>query len=321
METEREELPVPTWSDLPPELLCTIADLLGLIDILSFRGVCKEWRSASTTCSAEMESASNVEPSFLVNQDDDDNFQFYYRSRDMKMYTIPFPELKGTKSLASSHGWLLMYRQEQEQSSVFFFCPFSGAKIELPPFPHSDLSDHVAAFSSPPTCPDCAVAVMNRSREVNSNRVELHLLRRGVEGWVKEKEFDKAIGKLTGAIYVEKENSFNFMDNLDNLLDFSMKGEGWSSYRIVSGRMELPLMPFSYKRAYFLHGKNKSMMKSNGGGLEDGVSISICVETYWNNKEQVLINNQSLSGENRVSQLHGTWFHPRLHSISPSFRF
>lgn len=54
------------WADLPPELLSIIAEKLGLIELLSFRGVCKAWRISSSTASAETESANNLEPSFLA---------------------------------------------------------------------------------------------------------------------------------------------------------------------------------------------------------------------------------------------------------------
>ncbi|KAF5731490.1 hypothetical protein HS088_TW18G00168 [Tripterygium wilfordii] len=54
------------WSDLPYELLSGIADRLGLIEHLCFRGVCKDWNSASETASAEIESLPDHEPWFLL---------------------------------------------------------------------------------------------------------------------------------------------------------------------------------------------------------------------------------------------------------------
>ncbi|PWA46306.1 F-box domain-containing protein [Artemisia annua] len=51
------------WSDLPIELLSPIADQLALIELLSFHGTCKGFRSASTTASAKNGKPNANEPS------------------------------------------------------------------------------------------------------------------------------------------------------------------------------------------------------------------------------------------------------------------
>ena len=53
------------WCDLPYQLLSRIADGLGLIDLLSFRAVCNDWRSASSEASAKVESMQR-DPWFLI---------------------------------------------------------------------------------------------------------------------------------------------------------------------------------------------------------------------------------------------------------------
>ncbi|KAJ7972878.1 F-box protein family [Quillaja saponaria] len=161
-----------SWSDLPPELLSKIADSLGLIELVSFRGVCKDWNSASSIASAQVESLSD-EPWFLMYGE---NSECVLLSNLGTKYIMDIPEMDGATCLASYQGWLLVFNK----GSMFFFCPFSRAKIDLPMFPYKELSDHFAAFSSPPTSKDCIVTVTSRCSELE---LELNLLRCGENEW------------------------------------------------------------------------------------------------------------------------------------------
>lgn len=150
----REDQIVP-WADLPPELLSPIANSLGIIDLLSLRGVCKDWRSAPSTASAEIESLPSTKPWFILYEETENCT--LYNPNVKKIYNINFPELMDTTCLALNQGWLLLF----QEGSIFFFCPFSRARIDLTQFPHQEMSDHIAAFSCPPTSLDCIVSIIN----------------------------------------------------------------------------------------------------------------------------------------------------------------
>ncbi|KAK6939271.1 F-box domain [Dillenia turbinata] len=120
--TINEESPAKTkasWSELPKELLSKIANLLDLIDLLSFRGVCNEWRKASSIASAEIQ-----------------------------IHRRPIPlwsKISCIKSRLASH-----------LQARFNFLPVPLlAKIDKPDFPSQEVDYHAAAFLAPPTSPDC----------------------------------------------------------------------------------------------------------------------------------------------------------------------
>lgn len=192
------------WSDLPSELVSDIADRLGIIELLSFRTICKAWNSASSTASAKIESTRDFEPWFLLygmNGDDDHKDPDYQCqllvAKSGQKYTLDLPELDGTTCFASNQGWLLLF---QQGGSMFFFHPFSCMKIDLPKFPVSELSDHVAAFSSPPTSQDCTVCVVSRR---SGDELQLNLLHRGASKWIQHK-YDRPIDTIKCAAYVKE---------------------------------------------------------------------------------------------------------------------
>ncbi|CAI9108002.1 OLC1v1007507C1 [Oldenlandia corymbosa var. corymbosa] len=148
----------------------TIANRLGIIQLIAFRGVCKSWRAASFPASAHLESAAKTAPCFIVYNDQDKKCSLYYEEdKDAnkvgrKKYELSIPEFENATCLASNHGWLLLNRHPCSGSgagSLFFLCPFSRARIDLPEIPESDISGYVGAFSGPPTSPECIVTVAN----------------------------------------------------------------------------------------------------------------------------------------------------------------
>ncbi|KAK9281501.1 hypothetical protein L1049_004404 [Liquidambar formosana] len=162
------------WSDIPSDILSSIGDRLGLIELLSFRSACKDWRSSSSSASACIESFPNHKPWFLLYGE---NSQCLLYNQSNERYTMDIPELQGGATcIASKHGWLLLF----QEGMIFFFCPFSRAKIGLPQFPCSELSDHVAAFSSPPTSEDCIVSVIHR---IDDHKLEVNVIHRGDNTW------------------------------------------------------------------------------------------------------------------------------------------
>ncbi|KAI9079049.1 hypothetical protein K1719_039001 [Acacia pycnantha] len=169
------------WADLQFDLLSIISNRLGLIDLLSFRAVCNYWRSASSQASAEIES-SKAQLWFLLYGETVECCLLTYPGR----YRIQIPEMVESTCLASLVGWLLLYRKNS--NSLFFFCPFSRAKIEIPQCPliveqsqsGSD-SDLYAAFSYYPTDPDCTLVVVIKRK--NDAKMKLCMLHRGESEW------------------------------------------------------------------------------------------------------------------------------------------
>lgn len=299
------------WSDLPPELLSLIAMRLGVIELLGFRGVCKGWRSASSTASAEIESAIGNAPSFLVFSDKDGKGALYYRPSGKMYCTINIPELEEATCLASNQGWLLLF----QRGSLFFFCPFSRARIDLPQFPDNELSNHVAAFSAPPTSPQCIISVANRCDNL---KVELYVLRGGATVWTKHERniHGNELGTISAALYSEEKSSFYFLDSNRKVMKFSVKEEKWTSYRIMRKGEDSTCdetLPFVHDVNYFSRSGLRTLM-----GLQD-VSISIC-GTILSRSYTYCINNEKLEAlnGNANSQLKGIWIQARFHQVLPN---
>ncbi|KAA3471088.1 F-box/kelch-repeat protein [Gossypium australe] len=164
----RDQMTSRDWTDLP--LLPSIVDSLGLIDLLRFRVVCKDWNSSSFATTTEIEAIPDQEPWCLIYGGNNSECSLITES-DGK-HTIYIPEMNGATYLASSQGWLLLFRE----GSMFFFCPLSDAKIDLPgPFPHTAIDDHVAVFSALPTSKDCVVAVSDSMVYMSIEKRELRL--------------------------------------------------------------------------------------------------------------------------------------------------
>ncbi|KAL4330621.1 hypothetical protein AHAS_Ahas13G0418400 [Arachis hypogaea] len=110
-------------SDLPQDLLSLVADELGLIDLLSFRAVCRNWRSASTWSTAVVESMHG-HPWLLIYGEYSPICILQSRDKGI-IYKLRFEELEGAICMASHEGWLLLFKK----GFMFFFCPFSRTRI------------------------------------------------------------------------------------------------------------------------------------------------------------------------------------------------
>ncbi|KAJ7972877.1 F-box protein family [Quillaja saponaria] len=291
------------WSDLPSELLSRIADTLGLIELLAFRGVSKDWNSASLTASGNTES-SRREPWFLIYGE---NSQCVLFSNLGTKYTINIPEMEGATCLASNQGWLLVFNK----GSMFFFCPFSRAKIDLPMFPYAELCNHVAVFSSPPTSQDCIVTVISRSNELF---LELNMIHRGDNAWTKHtfQCLKNDLDAIRGGVYCAGE--FNFLDCKSGLVTFSAKGQNWTKYYIVTpstARDPSEELGFRYHKRYFETEDMERKLK-----LEN-CSISTCgtLIEKANSLDMFILNESSCFGSENCS-IKGVWLQPRFFQIS-----
>lgn len=162
------------WSNLPRDILSHVADRLGLIDFLKFRPVCKDFLSASSIGTTQTQCL----PWFLVYGQSSRCCLVSYGDNCTKTYTLNLPQLEGATCLASTQGWLLVFRE----GSMFFYCPFSNVKIDLPNFPYAELKGnyYTAAFSAPPWSKDYVIAVITRTDE---NYLELNAVKYG-DNWV-----------------------------------------------------------------------------------------------------------------------------------------
>ncbi|XP_050236230.1 uncharacterized protein LOC126686228 [Mercurialis annua] len=304
------------WCDLPCDILASVASGLGMIDLISFRSVCKDWKSASRTASAEIESSSHREPWFLFYGEE--SSQCLLVSQTDHKYTINIQELSGsTACLASNKGWLLLLREDY---SVYFFCPFSRAKIELPKLDNlGSLSNYIATFSSLPTSQDCLVSITYKNG--SSKTIELYVIRRGDKEWTKcshSHENVKSLGQIKCLAYYEDELSI--LDaHKKSIINYYFKSLTWKHYDIVPPSYAGPStsnLPFLVKNCYF---KDKKMREKLG--LEKNVSVSICGSACLLGKQNVVIFSENIDAvegsEQERRKLKGVWIHPRFFLLPP----
>ncbi|XP_021811043.1 F-box protein At3g56470-like [Prunus avium] len=318
--------PLPLFDLLPPELLSKIADGLSLIDLLSFRSVCKAWNSASSTASAQNE--SSYEPWFLLYEEHSDQCQLLI-CESGKTYTISnIPELKGATCLASNQGWLLLFKPSC--GSIFFFCPFSRAKIDLPKLPASQLCEHVAAFSSPPTCQDCIVSVISR---INDLELELNVLHRGGNEWIRhQRNFTPwPVNRIECGAFHNGEFYF-FACGGDRLIQVAVTAASnlqWQCFSILPvSAVSAP--PPAEDEIVSLRDEMGYLDKKNVKqqlGMGRDVSISTCGtqirvldgqdRVVFNENGSIVSAEQSSSSKTKSPDFKGIWIHPIFCQISP----
>ncbi|PHT86245.1 hypothetical protein T459_08351 [Capsicum annuum] len=300
------------WCDLHSELLIEIANNLGLFDLLGFRGVCKGWRAASFSASATIESASGMKPCFLLHNDHDEKTVLFNPTTN-KNYTINIPELKEATCLASTQGWLLV----SQKGHIFFFCPFSRAKIDLPPLHKSEISPGTAVFTSPPLSNDCTTAIIYKN---NDQILELDVLERGVSSWIKY-EYDlkvkmSSFGVVKGV--TSHDGCFYILDDKNKLLTFTLEDKSFETYTIVEGKHpNSETLPFRYKEKCFTKSDLKKQMN-----LGDDVAIFICGASYFGGTSEILIKNENVeaSMEGIEGQHYkGVWIQPRFFQLPPNY--
>ncbi|KAK8635963.1 hypothetical protein V6N13_004674 [Hibiscus sabdariffa] len=283
------------WTDLP--ILPSIADRLALIELLRFRAVCKAWYAASSAASDNIEALPDREPWFLLYGDDNSTCTLVTEYSNEK-HTIDIPELNGTTCLASSHGWLLLFRE----GSVFFLCPLSRARIDIPvTFPHSVISNHVAVFSAPPTSKDCVVGVLSQTE----TEIELNVIRRGATSWTKHKLQPTAPRKICYAANAYDEAGFYFIEDETSMVYFSTEESKLYLARLVSSNSEEGLI-FSTK-------DEENEMKGRLA-LDDMSQVSVCGTSI--SCDNALTIKLVPYENNRVSRKQGAWFQPRFHQIT-----
>ncbi|MED6161342.1 hypothetical protein PIB30_059791 [Stylosanthes scabra] len=330
-------------SDLPHDLLSVVADDLGLIDLLRFRAVCKDWRSASTWSTALVESMDD-NPWLLIYGHTSSLCLLKEGSRKDMIYTLKLHELNGSTCIASDHGWLLLFNK----GSMFFFCPFSKARIDLPNFLVSDLPEGcVAAFSSDPTSQDCVVVVAMKNKSKGSSMLELRVLFRGEHKW-RVYGYGMCSGELDLAIY--HLGVFHIFHDSFNLITFIFINRKirWQSYNLVNyvggDKYEAPKLwlgdkkPVNYilNRDQIDHVILTMPLEEKLGLDSSALSISICGTKFaiqnkpshvcgiifsekriYEEDEDDDHENEEHARKCQIYHLKGVWFQPRYFQISP----
>ncbi|CAN0902289.1 F-box/kelch-repeat protein At1g57790 [Linum grandiflorum] len=163
------------WSDLLPEILCSILSNLHGKDIPVFRAVCRNWSSIPEPLTKLI-----TDPfSQIVKH------PFLLRSTCRELYSPAYnktyyqPGLPNARILSSNYGWLLI----SIDGTFFFHNPSTGDSIKLPHDPHPfALWYNVMSFSAPPTSPNCVVFCLLNNPN-NDSLQHLAFIRRGDRSW------------------------------------------------------------------------------------------------------------------------------------------
>ncbi|XP_050365604.1 uncharacterized protein LOC126784162 [Argentina anserina] len=315
------------WSDLPSELISEIAERLGPVEVVRFRSVCQAWNSASSVASAKIESVETYEPWFIHYGFDDDSDQCQLVTTENGIITMSLPQLDATTTcIASYQGWLLVFKQG---GSMFFFHPFSKTKIDIPKFPYSELSDHVAAFSSPPTSADCAVCLIRRSTS-NDDQLDLNLLRRGGGNEWKHYKIDCPQWYIDIIKYAGygKIGEFYFFDDKDQHISFKVPRENkkvsWHAWttRVTSALTEIPAGAYYRSKTYFTEAE---MLNKLGLPADEDVLFSICgTQTELNDFDKFIFDenyefiktSDHPEESKRQRKFKGVWIYPRFYQTS-----
>ena len=158
------------WSDLPPDIVLLILELLHLVDRIRFRAVCKNWRLA---------------PIQYIQPDKLPWIMNYWFWNDPTMCSLSEPSrklpyiltderawnlLSNATVCASRFGWVLLAKRVYELYNVTFYHlynPLTQEIISLPRFKwqraqrHKYLWEKLATFSSVPTSPECMFIVVH----------------------------------------------------------------------------------------------------------------------------------------------------------------
>nr|XP_043638369.1 F-box/kelch-repeat protein At3g18720-like [Erigeron canadensis] len=298
-----------SWSDLPIEILSCIADRLSIIELLSFRGTCKDFRSASSAAIA-----ADEYPWLLFHKPNSSECLIHDEPRSVS-YKRNIPDLQGATCLASYQGWLLVFKDE----SVFFFCPFSLAKIALPKFPHNQIEGHVAAFSFLPTSPDCMVAVLNATDKYYN--FEINMISKGQSEWTQHKISRCCLSsRLTLATFDHKSKNFWYMDDEKSLLAFSAIDNSWEPRRIQNDPNVARGEPLPYFYWYHYLGDTIEQ-KRDKLDIEDDEYVVVCGLTFHHpalNFPAVYQNEVVDRSPTKTRMRRAVWIQPRFFEAHPN---
>lgn len=114
------------WSDLPPDLVVSIAKrIVHLDDFAAFGAACKSWRSKAT----KENFTGEFTPILMLPMNEDDVNPRCYSLTKGRFNKLNMPEAKGNHCY-SSLGWLLIASDAASKSTLLH--PLNHTRIELP---------------------------------------------------------------------------------------------------------------------------------------------------------------------------------------------
>ncbi|XP_074286949.1 F-box protein At3g56470-like [Silene latifolia] len=198
---------------LPFELLQIIVNYLSILDYFSICVVSKCWRSLFKRCLPCVPKTGEEEttlpwfvplrrvlpPPSIYRMGSE-----FYTTGELgdlsteRTYRLNIPELCGTRFLVSRHGWLLLF--SSETSALFFFSPFSRARIDLPPIDVAKLTNPMFDFSASPTSPDCMVFAISCEGDFH---YRTFTCQRGNSNWKTVAHWYVCPGCIANTVYVK----------------------------------------------------------------------------------------------------------------------
>ncbi|KAK9742314.1 hypothetical protein RND81_03G163400 [Saponaria officinalis] len=120
------------WSDLTPDLVCTIALKLETFeDFINFSTVCRSWNHASSLIKHEWR-ATPVAPWLLLVENPNENSKcerMIFNLENNKCYKFNLPEMIGARCWGSAYGWIAMVDRDLNAQ---LFNPITKARICFP---------------------------------------------------------------------------------------------------------------------------------------------------------------------------------------------
>lgn len=214
------------WSDLSIDILHIIARQLDIVDHVSFRAVCKNWR--------EIQGFPLVKTPWIMGHSwaiDENVYSLCSFSRPTanwshvtrnKFDREGFRDLRGASICASKYGWLLL----QKSSLSFFYNPYTNSIIKLP---NLNISFNRTTFSSVPSSPDCFCFAIESSKD--SIKIYIHVCQPSDHEWT---TFEKhGIGRAVEDV-VYTDGTFYCVFRGGVLGAFDLAGCEWRLLNILS---------------------------------------------------------------------------------------
>ncbi|KAL6217306.1 hypothetical protein ACLB2K_010523 [Fragaria x ananassa] len=187
--------------------------------------------------------------------------------------------------------------------------------IDLPQFPDSELTDHVAAVSCSPTSQDCMVCVISRR---NNTELEAKVLNLGEDqAWTQINYSCARLDIDTIKFGAYHTGEFCFLDRrTDKMLKLRTKNR---AHNLSVVRITKP-SPKTTPGAFFFETdelQNKFADMKKKLGLREGVSIFTCGTTTQYEGHTKFLYNERISDNVKVFKrrhFKGVWMQPRLDS-------
>ncbi|KAL6195326.1 hypothetical protein ACLB2K_030946 [Fragaria x ananassa] len=231
---KRRRIEYRSWSDLPIDILSDVGDRLPYLDFIRFGAVCKSWEAAKD----ERRRSSLRLPCLFASLRYSGALQFLdltvQRSRSVKMRPEVRNLLSQAKLHASKHGWSLLTVSDSKSKKFFFYNPFCGKVIDLPPLymnKEKESYTTVATFTTPPISHDCVVfAVVSSTTEtlvctMSASNFGDKRWRSIHKIWLDDDDHVKDVSYIDGVFYCIIQTRYSYRYTLGT---FNMALEEWN---------------------------------------------------------------------------------------------